>query len=58
MHYFHFSWKAIMWEMSYANLMMLSATVPSYKSKSGTNKEKPVESIAEGPEDLAKYLGL
>ena len=44
MKYFRFSWDEIMWGMSYANLVMLSATIPVYKRGSSSPvKEKVVD---------------
>jgi hypothetical protein len=42
-----------MWEISYANLNMLLATIPSYDD----NKKDDVKEV-EGIDELANYLGL
>lgn len=58
--YFRFSWHQIMWEISYRNIMMLSATIPSYKSK--MDKKRDNESIQDreinSGDDLASFLGI
>lgn len=30
MKYFRFSWNEVLWEMSWSNVLMLSATIPSF----------------------------
>lgn len=58
--YFRFSWNEIMWEISYRNIMMLSATIPSYKTKK--EKKGSIESVNDrelnSGDELANFLGL
>jgi hypothetical protein len=44
----------VLWEISYANLNMLLATIPSYESP---EEKKDVEEV-DGIADLAKYLDI
>lgn len=61
MKYFRLSWEEILWEVSYQNLLMLSATIPVYKSAKGNGKKKdeldPSVNIDSG-QDLANFLGI
>lgn len=61
MKYFRLTWEEILWEISYQNLLMLSATIPVYKSAKEKGKKKdeldPTVNIDSG-QDLANFLGL
>lgn len=59
MKYFRLTWDQILWEMSYQNLLMLSGTIPVYKSRDGKKKEEqgPERNIDSGQE-LANFLGI
>lgn len=50
--YFRFSYDFVLWEIGYANLNMLMATIPDI----GTGEEKEVE--VDSTSDLKNYLGL
>jgi hypothetical protein len=39
MKYFRLTWHQILWEMSWANLQMLSASIPSYSDKDDEDDE-------------------
>lgn len=58
--YFRFSWNEVLWEISYRNILMLSATIPVYKSKK--EKKAATEDVQDrelnSGEDLASFLGL
>ncbi|WP_234863450.1 hypothetical protein [Flavihumibacter fluminis] len=58
--YFRFSWNEIIWEISYRNIMMLSATIPNYKTKKDKKETSEVIQDRElnSGEDLVSFLGL
>ena len=39
MNYFHLSWEEILWERSYANLVLLIDSIPRYGSNKKVNSE-------------------
>lgn len=54
MKYFRMSYDDILWGIGYTNLMMLLATIPSYKSEKEKQVKKEVENLA----DLSSYLNI
>ncbi|GAA0561527.1 hypothetical protein [Chitinophaga japonensis] len=38
--YFRFSWNEVLWGMSWSNVLMLSATTPSFDNDKENGKEK------------------
>lgn len=46
-----------MWDISYANLNMLLATIPSYDFDTEKEKEKDVE-VVDGIDDIKDFLSL
>lgn len=56
MKYFRIPWKVILWEMSWPNLLLLSASIPSFKTKDDEDADdtKPVQQIA--PQDLNHFF--
>ncbi|MHA4844414.1 hypothetical protein ACX0G7_09630 [Flavitalea antarctica] len=57
MKYFRCTWDQIMWQMSYANILLLSATVPKYESSKKNGREEDGTEV-EGVQDLADFLGI
>lgn len=52
--YFRFSFHEILWEISWANLLMLSATIPKFDEDG--NPEEPIQDI--DGSGLAAFFGM
>jgi hypothetical protein len=52
--YFRFSVDQILWGISYQNLNMLLATIPSYEEEEKKENVKEMESV----DELASFLGM
>jgi len=48
----------VMWEISYANLMMLMAAIPSYGKKKNEGTGGPVDKELDGLDELEQYLNF
>lgn len=54
MHYFHLSMDQVLWEISWVNVIMLTASIPTIDNKSTDSPEKDKEV---SPNELAQKLG-
>lgn len=59
MKYFRMSYDAILWEISWANLNMLLATIPTYDTdkEDKEDKDEPVQQVQDIAE-LSTFLNL